>query len=64
MRKKKSDKGDPIMSMSESYFDWKLNFKKENQSTNKNKDKTKASLGFSEGDFKEYLKKWKKDNLS
>ncbi|MBY9005172.1 MAG: hypothetical protein KGD63_00255 [Candidatus Lokiarchaeota archaeon] len=54
------------MSKSEiSYYDWKLTFKKKVDNCidlHKNR-KFQNSIGISDDEFTEYLKKWKKKNL-
>ena len=50
-----------------SYFDWSIQFKKKNtDNTLKFKSTKKTnlnSIGMSNDDFKQYLKKWKNRNL-
>jgi len=53
-----------------SYFDWELKFKKTsnfrhntNFNSNLNKD-NKNSLGISDKNFKDFMKKWKEKNFS
>ena len=48
-----------------SYYDWELSFKKnDKKETNlNNNEKQITSLGITEEEFKNHLRKWKKENL-
>ena len=58
------------MPNADSYYDWELRFKKKTKSDNSSNDKKEIkekdfnSLGIQEKILKEYLKTWKKKNLS
>ena len=48
--------------VSESYYDWQLN-QKINPKTKKRKKKRRLNnLGIEENEFKQFIKKWKKEN--
>jgi len=52
------------MSKAISYYDWQQSFRDKPKSYKElNKDNTN-SLGISENNFKEFIKKWKEHNLS
>lgn len=47
-----------------SYYDWTLNFKKNAPNHNLIANKPKInSIGIKDNEFKDFLKKWKKQNL-
>ena len=56
------------MSKSVSYYDWELSFKKKADpapiDSRVVKKATNNSLGIPDDDFKEFMKKWKKENLT
>lgn len=55
------------MSKSVSYYDWELSFKKKADRAPKEpsiiKKSSNNSIGIPVNDFKEFMKKWKKENL-
>jgi len=54
------------MEGSSSYYDWELNFKKSQKRGKKSpiKKKRTNSIGITEDFFNDYVKKWKKKNIS
>ncbi len=54
------------MSKAVSYYDWKLSFKKKIDSNNDNLEDNDSinTLGIRENSFKDFIKKWKENNLS
>ena len=59
------------MSKAVSYFDWELNFRKKSQLSHISETETKRiknkeeinSLGISDNNYKDFMKKWKEENL-
>jgi hypothetical protein len=51
------------MSKAVSYYDWELSFKSKTEADQDHKEKIN-SLGLSDNNFKSFMKKWKKINLS
>ena len=59
------------MSKAISYYDWELNFRKKAVLTPNSRNKTKKkisqekinSLGLSDNAYKDFMKKWKSENL-
>ena len=51
------------MSKAVSYYDWELSFKNKSKSDKNVKMDSFNSLGMSDNNFKEYMKKWKQNNL-
>jgi len=52
------------MSKAISYYDWELSFKNKNESKTKLKRDNLNAIGISDISFKDFIKKWKKENLS
>lgn len=55
-----------IMSKVISYYDWELSFRKSPTTVNRLKNKKPKninSIGLSEGEFKDFMKIWRKKNL-
>ena len=52
------------MSKAVSYYDWELSFKNKNESKNLLKDDSLNGIGMPDSSFKDFMKKWKKENLS
>ena len=46
-----------------SYYDWELSFKNKSKFDNSLKKDNFNSLGMSDNSFKDFMKKWKKNNL-
>ena len=46
-----------------SYYDWELSFKSKSESEKYLKKDNLNSLGMPDNNFKEFMKKWKKNNL-
>jgi hypothetical protein len=57
-----------MSSDSVSYYDWSLSFRKNdvNQKSSGNEKKLRSvnSIGLPDDEFKDYLEKWKRNNLS
>jgi len=59
------------MSKAISYFDWEMNFRKKALKSHNSENETQRmrskedinSLGFSDNEFKDFMKKWKNENL-
>ena len=59
------------MSKAVSYFDWELNFRKKSQLGHNSENETKRiinkedinSLGISDNEFKDFMRKWKLKNF-
>jgi len=47
-----------------SYYDWQQSLKWKQVPKNQTTDNDKNSLGIDDSEFKRYLKKWKRKNLS
>ena len=52
------------MSKAVSYYDWELSFKNKSEKDQIKKTDDINSLGISDNNFKNFMKKWKKVNLS
>lgn len=52
------------MSKAVSFYDWELSFKMKSESEKKMKKENFNSLGISDNNFKDFMKKWKDKNLS
>ncbi|MFX1380605.1 MAG: hypothetical protein ACFFA4_16100 [Promethearchaeota archaeon] len=52
------------MSKAVSYYDWELSFKNKTEKDYDIKKEDLNSLGMTENNFKDFLKKWKEKNLS
>ncbi len=52
------------MSKAISYYDWELSFKKKSEEEKNLKEKDINSLGISDYNFKDFIKKWKETNIS
>jgi len=52
------------MSKAISYYDWELSFKKKSEEELNLKENDINSLGISDHNFKDFIKKWKKVNIS
>jgi hypothetical protein len=52
------------MSKAVSYYDWELSFKSKNESNKNISEDNLNGIGMSEKSFKDFIKKWKKDNLN
>ncbi|MFX1326865.1 MAG: hypothetical protein ACFE91_01810 [Promethearchaeota archaeon] len=54
------------MSKAVSYYDWELSFKRKTNSNNRslNDNGSINTLGISDEDFKDFIKKWKIANIS
>jgi len=53
-----------IMSKAISYYDWQKSFRNKPKSDNVLYQEDSNSLGISENNFKDFIKKWKEKNLS
>ena len=51
------------MSKAISYYDWELSFKSKNESSKKVIDDDLNGIGIPKKSFKDFMKKWKEDNL-
>ncbi|MFX0000194.1 MAG: hypothetical protein ACFE9Q_01955 [Candidatus Hodarchaeota archaeon] len=51
------------MSKAVSYYDWEKSFRDKPKSDLKLKQDDINSLGISENNFKDFIKKWRKENL-
>ncbi|MFX1259608.1 MAG: hypothetical protein ACFFAN_17275 [Promethearchaeota archaeon] len=52
------------MSKAVSYYDWELNFNKKGLNQKSNNKKDINSLGIPDNEFKDFMRKWKKKNLT
>ncbi len=52
------------MSKALSYYDWELSFKNKNEPKKNLKNDNFNAIGISEISFKDFMNKWKKENLS
>jgi len=52
------------MSKAISYYDWQKSFRNKPKSDNVLYQEDSNSLGISENNFKDFIKKWKEKNLS
>jgi len=52
------------MSKAVSFYDWELSFKCKNDSTKNLKNDRFNAIGMSDRNFKDFMNKWKKENLS
>ncbi|MFW9899094.1 MAG: hypothetical protein ACFFDO_07525 [Candidatus Thorarchaeota archaeon] len=52
------------MSKAVSYYDWELSFKYKNESKKNLKNGNFNAIGISDRNFKYFMNKWKKENLS
>ncbi|MFX1390711.1 MAG: hypothetical protein ACFE9Z_11655 [Promethearchaeota archaeon] len=52
------------MSKAVSYYDWELSLKNKSESDEVIKKEEFNSLGMSDNSFKDFMKKWKNENLS
>ncbi|MFX1419797.1 MAG: hypothetical protein ACFE9N_12830 [Promethearchaeota archaeon] len=52
------------MSKAISYYDWELSFKTKSESDKDLKKEKFNSLGISDYNFKDFIKKWKESNLT
>ena len=48
----------------DSFYDWEKSFKIKSESEKKIETQSTTSIGISEDNFKNFLKKWKKNNLN
>ncbi len=53
-----------IMSKAVSYYDWELSFKSKSDKDQIDHKGFVNSIGMSENNFKDFIKKWKETNLS
>jgi hypothetical protein len=52
------------MSKAVSYYDWELSFKNKIESKKNLRDDNLNAIGITDKGFKDFMKKWKKENLS
>jgi hypothetical protein len=52
------------MSKAVSYYDWELSFKQKSEKDQTEQKENVNSLGMSNNNFKDFIKKWKKKNFS
>ena len=52
------------MSKSVSYYDWQQSFNDKSKSDNAQNQDDSNSLGISENNFKDFIKKWREKNLN
>ena len=53
------------MSKAVSYYDWSLGFKNSEKTiSSKSPNRSLNSIGIADDDFKDFLNKWKKENLA
>ena len=48
----------------DSFYDWEKSFKIKSESEKKIETQSTTSIGISDDNFKNFLKKWKKNNLN